>query len=275
VNTRSTCRLLNATLPRLAVFLACLAGAAGCQLWPGKESPGPKGLFAGRHSRPAEVDSSRIAGGDLAPAESAQACRVTADKLAQQGHLREAIMLLERARSASEEPTDARKLAVLYDRSGQPGKAEARFRAALKRQPNNADLLADYGFYLYRRQQHERAEQVLRRALAIDNSHRRAWTNLGMTLARQAKYEESHAAFSKVVSPGQAYANVGAIMAQAGRRDLAQRTLRRALHLEPQLPQAVALLNHLDETQAGLALNRSDRSESEPGHFSSGATHAR
>src|SRR5262249_30063891 len=146
-----------------------------------------------------------------------------------------------------------RRLAVLYDRQGDFVHALADYRVALQRAPRDADLLNDLGYCHYERGNWPEAEKALRDALKIDGEHKRAWGNLGLVLGQQERYQESYEAFAKVVSPGEAYANVGILQAQMGRSAEARASLRQALALAPDLKAAQAVLARVEESSPKIA----------------------
>ena len=90
------------------------------------------------------------------------------------------------------------------------------------------------------------AEASLRKALAVNPKHERAWINLGMTFAQEDKRDEAFEAFTKVVSPGEAHSNLGMILAQNGKYDEAKEAFRESLELEPDAPRTRAALAQLE-----------------------------
>lgn len=181
----------------------------------------------------------------------AQVCTVTAEHLEKQGHQREAILLYERARAHDPQALNyARRLAVLYDHQNQPQKALDEYEQALEKSPHDPDVLNDFGFFHYRQGNMDVAEELLDRALQLDNSHQRAWTNLGIVRAHQGRYEESFEAFSQVSNEAAAHANVGTIMARQGQFEDAKEALRRATELDPALERPRAILSYLVEHES-------------------------
>ena len=127
----------------------------------------------------------------------------------------------------------------------------AEYAAALKEEPHDADLWNDYAYFQYERTEYAAAEQSARKALKIDGAHKRAWVNLGLILAEQARYDDAFAAFTQAVSPAAAHNNLGIIQARQGRIDLARVELARAKQLEPTLRQPQAVLDFLAAAERG------------------------
>lgn len=182
---------------------------------------------------------------ELSPSKAAEACIVTAEELESAGHHREAIGLYEKARQHDANAIDySRRLAVLYDKEGELGNATKEYAAAIASDPENADLLNDYGYFFLSQGDLIAAEANFRKALSVDESHQRARTNLGIALARQNRNQEAFDAFAKVVGPAAAHSNVGAIMAKQGRVQEAQQAFRQSLSLNPTLRQPQAFLSY-------------------------------
>ncbi len=191
---------------------------------------------------------------ELPPDRAAELCLVTAQELEKQGHEAEAILQYEKARQHNPRLTHVcRRLAVLYDRQCDYPKALAEYKLALKLSPRDANLLNDLGYCHYERGDWAEAEEWLREALAIDPSHERAWTNLGLVLAHQERYSDSYEAFAKVVNPAEARSNVGILLAKQGKLDQAKEALRQALTLDPELKPAQVVLARLEAPPAAVA----------------------
>jgi Tfp pilus assembly protein PilF len=185
--------------------------------------------------------------GDLTPAQAAQLCLAAGEDLEKRGFTAEAIRQLENARQ--NDPTArgvSRHLAVLYDLQGEATRSEAEYRRAVEEQPTNAELLNDFGYFHYRHNHVQQAENWLRTALRVDASCARAWVNLGQVLACQGRCDESYRAFAQVVRPAEAYSNVGVLLAKHGHSVEARRALEQAIALEPSLQQPRAFLRALN-----------------------------
>lgn len=184
---------------------------------------------------------------ELPPEQAAEACLATAQALEKSGHIGDAIFEYGRARNFNPKLTNiAHRLAVLYQRQGDPERALAEYRLALQATPRNPDLLNDLGYFYYERGNWANAEQYLRQAIDLDAKHMRAWGNLGLTLGQQGRVPESYEAFAKVVSPAEAHSNVGVLLAQQGKIEEARAELQKAIELDPDLKQARVVLDRLE-----------------------------
>jgi Tfp pilus assembly protein PilF len=185
---------------------------------------------------------------ELPPAQAAEVCLATAREMEKAGNEPEAILQYEKARQNSPKLTQvSRRLAVLYDRQCNYERALAEYRLALQLTPKDADLLNDMGYCHYERGDAVQAEKYLRQAVAVKPDNKRAWVNLGLALGAQGRYPESYEAFARVLSPGEARANVGVLQAQQGRREEARASLRQALELCPELRSARAVLARVED----------------------------
>ena len=202
-------------------------------------------VWLGRPGEPGEGDS---------PAEqSARVCVAAAEALAAGGHAAEAVAQYERARQIDPGVKVARRLAVLYDREGQPEKALTEFRRALREGPRDAGLFNDLGYCYYRLGDYREAESWLRQAVAVNRACDRAWVNLGLVLGKEGRYEESCDAFAHAVRPAQARADVAVLLAEEGKLEEAKATLRKALALEPGLQLAQVVLAVLEQAPSSGA----------------------
>lgn len=186
---------------------------------------------------------------DLAPNVSANLCMSMAESLEKEGKESDALVYYEKARQLSPALNDraSRRLAILYDRHDQQAKAMAEFQELLKKHPKDSTLLNDIGYSYVNRGQWAEAETFLRRAIAADKENKRAWINLGLALSQQGKYTEGLEAFAKAVTPAEAHANLGFVLAtQNGKRAEAIQAYHQALVLEPMLPVAREALARLE-----------------------------
>lgn len=188
---------------------------------------------------------------DLTGVQAATLSMTMAEQLEKAGKESDAIGYYEKARAADPATTvkASRRLAVLYDRSGDSSKAMTEFRELLKVRPKDADLLNDVGYSHYTRGEYGEAETHLRKAVDADKLHKRAWINLGLTLAQIGREAESLAAFEKVVTPAEAKANLAFVLVTKGNRDEATNFYRQALAADAGLKSAQVGLAALEKNQ--------------------------
>ena len=218
-----------------AILFVQIIGHAGCALpgrWPAGWMTG-QGTF---QDLPQE----------LPPRQQTVLCLTTAEQLARDGHWREAILLYEKARQNDPLATDySRRLAPLYEQTGDFAKAAAEFHAALATYSRDANLLNDAACLELRRGNLQQAESLFRQALEADPQHLHAHANLGLLLARQRRLAEAFELFQTVLGPAAAHTNLAAVLAEQGQIDLAREAVARALACDPHLPQARALAERL------------------------------
>lgn len=223
----------------VAGSLGLLVAGGGCLHTPLGELKLPKSL-AGDGPDPTTPVAPPRADADLTPKQAATLALTMAEQLEKAGKDGDAVAYYEKARTA--DPAAAakasRRLAVLYDRAGDAGKAAAEFRELLKAKPKDADLLNDVGYSHYNRGEYAEAETYLRRAVDADKAHKRAWVNLGLALGQQGRDAESLAAFEKVVTPAEAKANLAFVRATKGDRDAAIDLYKQALSADGTLTAA-------------------------------------
>jgi tetratricopeptide (TPR) repeat protein len=199
---------------------------------------------------PAASPTTTVKHHDLPNDESAKVCFATAEALEQGGKNAEAIALYERARQLDNHfaiPA-TRKLAALYDRTGDFDRALVEYRRGLTENPKDAELLNDLGYGYYCRAEWAEAEKNLRKAVAANPKVQSAWVNLGMTLAQMNRYDESLTAFGKVVTPAQARCNLAFIQFTQGKMEEAKQNYESALKLEPGLQIARVALQKMSNS---------------------------
>jgi len=219
----------------LFILFATILPMVGCKTW---NPTAPSG------SKEAPLAAS-VAKTEVSP--KVKACLVTAQTLHQEGHYREAALLLERARAEAPNAHDySRELAVLYDELGITDKAEHEFTLALAKAPNDADLHNDFGFFYLQRSDHVRAEQQFRKALQIAPQHQRAQTNLARSLFKQNRLEEAYATYEQAVGAANAHHNMGVLFSQAGQDHQARMAFQEAIAADPKLDMSREFLASLD-----------------------------
>jgi predicted O-linked N-acetylglucosamine transferase (SPINDLY family) len=136
-------------------------------------------------------------------------------------------------------------LGVLAYENGEPDRAIALLAQAVER----ADVLSDLGVMLRVRNRFQEAEQVYRRALAIDPDLAPALGNLGNVLLDLARPAEAEGAFARALTlaPAQPWLLRGQALALMGREAVvpAQALLRQALEIAPDDPEVHETLGAL------------------------------
>ncbi|HBJ35244.1 MAG TPA: hypothetical protein DDZ51_10920 [Planctomycetaceae bacterium] len=140
----------------------------------------------------------------------------------------------------------AHPLAVLYDRAGKMDAAEREYQLAMSEQGNNADLLSDYGYFLYSRGKLTEAEATLRSAIKQTPKHHQATINLALVVGTQGHYDESQRLFTEAIGPAAALHNIGMLKLRAGDQAGAVESLRGASSQDPSLTESREVLAKLN-----------------------------
>lgn len=224
----------------ILVVVLGLVPISGCQSWPlGGSSSLPSGSAANAHAR-----------SELPPGDTAEICLALAASMEKSGSEGEAIGQYEKARQLNPSLQQvARHLAVLYDRQGQYTRAVAEYQLAIKLQPKDSDLFNDFGYCHYNHGKWSEAEKYLTEAITLNADNKRAWINLGMTLAQQERYPESLEAFHKALPGAQAHCNIAFIMTTQGKQEEAKKEYRLALAEQADLSLARAALAKLENAK--------------------------
>jgi Flp pilus assembly protein TadD len=140
-----------------------------------------------------------------------------------------------------------RRLAVLYDRKNEFSKADALYSKLAAAQPRDADLLNDWGYSFYLRNNWSEAESKLRKALEIDHKHARAHSNLGLVLGQQGKYAEALKMFHEAdITEAEAHCNLAFVYLTQGKVDEAKAECHHARQADPTCSKAQEMLSRLD-----------------------------
>jgi thioredoxin-like negative regulator of GroEL len=137
-------------------------------------------------------------------------------------------------------------LARLYVKLKQPDQALETYRKAIKLKPTEASLWFEVGMCNSRQKQWEPALEALAKACELAPDNRPYTQTYAFALARAGRYDESLAAFQKVVSPAAAHFNLARMLLHLEQKGLARQHLLAATQLDPQLGDAQKLLTQID-----------------------------
>ncbi|MDA7951884.1 MAG: tetratricopeptide repeat protein [Pirellulaceae bacterium] len=138
------------------------------------------------------------------------------------------------------------QLAIAADHSGDYEKSRTLFKKLAALSPKNPNQLNDLGYHYLANGNLTNAKMWLQRALHIDPRHEQATMNLGMVYAEEGDWNQSLGHFRKVLSPEDAHANIGILLAQKGELKAANWHLKQALTINPQQKTAHHFLRHLE-----------------------------
>ena len=122
---------------------------------------------------------------------------------------------------------------------------EPTLRKAVTLAPDDWSLIQQLGEYYLDNGRWQLAEQQYRRAAELLPDNPRPRNNLGLAYQGQGRLEEAAAAFRKAIDLEASftrYRNLGAVLAQAGQYDEAERTLLRSIDMRPDHYRAWGLL---------------------------------
>ncbi|MEM1227826.1 MAG: hypothetical protein AAGJ40_19210 [Planctomycetota bacterium] len=145
-------------------------------------------------------------------------------------------------------PDVSHKLAVLYDRSSMTDAASREYATALKETPEDADVLCDYGYFLYSTGHLQQAESKLRQGLTFVPNHQRCSVNLAVVLGEQKQYEEARRLFERAIGPAAAQHNIGMIKLRHGDTLEGARLVAEASRKDPSIRQSLPNLDHIAST---------------------------
>jgi Tfp pilus assembly protein PilF len=149
------------------------------------------------------------------------------------------------------------RLAVLYDRQGQSQQSETWYTKALKQDPDNPDILADFGYSLYLKQRWPESEQHLTTALKLSPGNPRIQNNLGLLYSQTDRTSDALAAFQKSgCSHADACANIGLVATINGDSVTARSMFEKSLAVNPSCETARCGLAALKNTRRASAIQQ-------------------
>jgi Tfp pilus assembly protein PilF len=152
------------------------------------------------------------------------------DSLAKEGNFRGAQSAYEAA--IRNDPSLAgayHHLARLQERLGSGDESKALFQRAHELDPNNAEIICDYGYWCYLRNDWKESGRHFQRALQLNPDLKRAHNNLGLLYARTGQPDEALKQFALAgLTEADARANLGFVYLSERRMPEAKTELRRA-----------------------------------------------
>ncbi len=131
---------------------------------------------------------------------------------------------------------------VNLHRSGRLDAARSTYESVLRHEPNQPDALHLLGIIHHQQGGHEKAADLIRRAMSADRANAAYANSLGSVLLALGRTDQARAAFRQALDrqPGyaEAYTNLGNVDMREDRVDAAIAAYRRALQHRPDYPEA-------------------------------------
>lgn len=154
------------------------------------------------------------------------------------------------------------RLAIVYERLGKDSLAQKHFQLALSLAPENGDLLCDYGYSRYLRNDLESAEENFRAALALNPGLKRAHVNMGLIEARTGREIMALDSFRAAgCNDSECRSNLAYGLMKEEKWAQAAQQLQVALS---QNPSSKMLQERMQEVQAVMASGRTPKSSAAP-----------
>jgi Tfp pilus assembly protein PilF len=222
---------MKLSFPGAGVLLAAavVLSGSGCQ-----------SMFRGNRTaaapkpRPAEVVSELEP--DLTDGQVIDIQSSIARTMEQRGDLKAARAAWSQLLERDQQNTQAAwRLAVVTDRLGHFDKSETFYRRAVKSDPQNVELLCDYGYSLYLQQRWAESGRLLERAAELEPENPRVQNNLGLLYASTERLQEASVAFRRAgCTAEESRSNLGLAAAMNGRTEDARRMFERVLQENPE-----------------------------------------
>jgi hypothetical protein len=133
-----------------------------------------------------------------------------------QGHIGEAKKFYELVLESDPENVKAHhRLAVIADKQQDFSTAERHYKTALRYQPYDSDMLADFGYSYFLQKRFDESEQYLSKALQSDPSHLRTLNNLGLLYGTMGDYDRALGMLRRTGSESEARAKLAKIFPRA------------------------------------------------------------
>ncbi|CAN5589402.1 hypothetical protein BH09PLA1_BH09PLA1_21600 [soil metagenome] len=225
----------------LVLSLAC----SGCGGGGGEQGAGVKGLSQNEADRlnsnrstfdqpgdPAFTADTRFAAGQLAEAQNVPAGAIE--------QYREALKV-----NPKHQPSLYRLAVVLTQQKAYPQAVDT-WKKYIAATGNSASGYSNLAFCYELWGKTAEAEREYQAGIGRDPKSEPCRVNYGLMLARTGRVEEGRTQLEAVLKPAQAAYNIGSVLEQLGRKDLAREEYSKALKLEPGFQQAQARLAALN-----------------------------
>ena len=121
------------------------------------------------------------------------------------------------------------RLAIVSYRLGDREEALEYFNQAQELTPENAELLSDYGYALYKQKKYKQAEGILKKSVELDPKSERAVTRLATVMGTQGKMQECYTQLCKIGTPAEAHEIVAHLHSERGEKQQALKSYQQSL----------------------------------------------
>jgi Tfp pilus assembly protein PilF len=128
-------------------------------------------------------------------------------------------------RRADDDPVLRNDYGNFLQRTGRLADAVGQYEAALRHDPQNADVWSNLGSANYKLKRHDEAVKALKQAVEVEPQHTRAHTTLGLALEALGRWTDAEVAFRKAieVAPDLAYTDIARQRLEEGERAVGER----------------------------------------------------
>ena len=164
------------------------------------------------------------------PESERELCIQTAKVVAERGHFTEAIALYEQAEKLDRDlPALDRELANLYAQSGQVDLSVKRYRLAIEKTPNDADLRNNLAWTLLESNRLDQAIQVINESLQQFPQNRRLQSTQAIASYHAGDRQAAIQQFTSLYGPSAAYHNVALLDIEFGNQQSALVAIEHAM----------------------------------------------
>jgi tetratricopeptide (TPR) repeat protein len=149
-------------------------------------------------------------------------------------------------------------MARVHEKQGNVALACQQYDQLLFQHPQDASLHYEFGRMLARARQWPQAANNFNQAAALEPNNTIYQRDAGFSLAMAGNFEESAAVFRRSVSESEACFRVAQAAKHVQRADVCRAYLVRALQSEPQMKDAVVMLQELDRTNPVMQAQGTD-----------------
>lgn len=132
---------------------------------------------------------------------------------------------------------EALSIAILFQKHGQLGDADALYKQILEKVPDHPDVLHFAGVLAHQQGRSDEAIDLIQQSLTIDPEQADCYSNLGIVYKARGRLEDAVAAYRRAIainpSHPNAYSNLGVLLKAENKPAEAEEAYRTAIRLDP------------------------------------------